>query len=96
MDERTALAARALGLIDLTDLGDHCTPEAIRALCDRADGPFGRTAAVCIWPAFVAQAAVLLRHSSIAVATVVSTIKSSMRFKVNWRRILRILSMSKT
>ena len=31
----------------------------------------------------------------IAVATVVSTIKSSMRFKVNWRRISRILSMSK-
>ncbi len=72
MNQRTALAARALGLIDLTDLGDHCTPEAIRALCDRADGPFGRTAAVCIWPAFVAQAAVLLRHSSIAVATVVN------------------------
>jgi deoxyribose-phosphate aldolase len=72
MDQRTALAARVLALVDLTDLGEHCTPEAIDVLCARADGPFGRTAAVCVWPDFVAQAASLLRHTGVAVATVVN------------------------
>ena len=51
-----AVARRALGLIDLTDLGDRCTPDDIARLCDRALGPHGATAAVCIWPRFVGQA----------------------------------------
>ena len=69
---RVTLAARALALVDLTDLTENCTPAAIDALCARAVGPFGSTAAVCIWPAFVGQAARLLNGSGVAVATVVN------------------------
>lgn len=66
------IARRALALVDLTDLGDHCTADDISRLCDRATGPFGNTAAVCVWPRFVAQAADRLRGSGVRVATVVN------------------------
>jgi deoxyribose-phosphate aldolase len=72
-----AVARRALGLIDLTDLSDprgSSTPAAIDELCSRATGPAGRgpTAAVCIWPEYVAQAAAALADSPVRVATVVN------------------------
>ncbi len=67
-----ASARRVLALIDLTDLDDHCTPEAIDALCDRANGPFGHTAAVCVWPRFVRRAAERLAGTPVLVATVVN------------------------
>ncbi len=66
------VAHRVLGLIDLTDLTSDCSPEAIDELCRRAQGPFGSTAAVCVWPLFVAQSATLLAHSGVQVATVVN------------------------
>lgn len=71
-DDRVALALRALPLVDLTDLSDDCTPDAIARLCTRAVGPYGSTAAVCVWPAFVAQAAELVGGTGVAVATVVN------------------------
>jgi deoxyribose-phosphate aldolase len=63
-------ARLAISLVDLTDLTDHCTPDAIDRLCARAR-EFG-TAAVCVWPDFVAQAHVLLAGSAVKVATVVN------------------------
>lgn len=72
MNARQALAARALALVDLTDLGDHTTAEATAELCRRAVGPFGSTAAVCVWPRFVRQAAELLTGTDVRVATVVN------------------------
>lgn len=72
MDDRAAAAARALALVDLTDLSDDCTPDAIETLCRRAVGRHGSTAAVCVWPAFVAQAVRLLGGRSVRVATVVN------------------------
>lgn len=66
------IARRALALVDLTNLDDACTPEAIDRLCERAVGPHGRTAAVCVWPRFVAQAVARLAGSGVAVATVVN------------------------
>jgi deoxyribose-phosphate aldolase len=63
------LARRAIALVDLTDLSDGCTSAAIDSLCERA-ARHG-TAAVCVWPDFVAQAAALLGGSRVEVATVV-------------------------
>lgn len=68
---RTA-AARALACLDLTDLNDDSTEEAVRALCKRALTPHGPVAAVCIWPRFVAAARSALGASGIRIATVVS------------------------
>ena len=71
-DEAAALAGRALALVDLTDLSDTCRLVDIDALCDRAVGPYGSTAAVCIWPRFVAHAVERLRDREVRVATVVN------------------------
>ena len=65
-------ARRVLTLIDLTDLDDHCTPAAIDALCSRANGPFGHTAAVCVWPRFVRRAVERLAGTPVLVAAVVN------------------------
>lgn len=61
---------RAIGLIDLTNLDDDCNAEAVDALCRRAIEH--HTAAVCVWPDFVAQAAAMLAGSGVRVATVVN------------------------
>jgi len=67
------VAARALASLDLTDLNDDCTPEAIEKLCADANTKFGPTAAICIWPRFIRQARSLLGPSSpIKIATVVN------------------------
>jgi len=64
------LAHRAISLLDLTDLTDDCTPAAIDSLCERA-ARYG-TAAVCVWPDFVAQSSVALAGTGVRVATVVN------------------------
>lgn len=70
MSERTDRASRAIGLIDLTDLSDDHAPDGIDDLCRRAREH--RTAAVCVWPEFVARCAELLDGSGVRVATVVN------------------------
>lgn len=65
-------ARRALALVDLTELGDSPSPDDIDRLCDRAVGPHGSTAAVCVWPRFATQAVQRLAGSGVAVATVVN------------------------
>lgn len=72
MSERKETALRALKLLDLTNLNDDCSEADIKTLCDRANGAHGKTAAVCIWPRFVAQAKTLLEGTGIRVATVVN------------------------
>jgi deoxyribose-phosphate aldolase len=60
-------ARTALACLDLTSLNDADTEADIAALCQRAQGPFGPSAAVCVWPRFVAQARALLpRHIAVA------------------------------
>lgn len=66
------IAQRALGLIDLTNLNDDCTPEAVTALIERSTTPYGHVAAICIYPRFVKQAAELLKNSPVRIATVVN------------------------
>ncbi len=67
-----AFARRAIGLIDLTDLSDNCTPSDIERLCRKSLDLPVYVAALCIWPPFVAQARALLAGSDINLATVVN------------------------
>jgi deoxyribose-phosphate aldolase len=70
--KRQSVAARALRLLDLTDLSDNCRAVAIDALCRRAITPHGTVAAVCIWPRFVTQAARILLGTNVRIATVIN------------------------
>ena len=72
MNDAKFEARRALGLLDLTELGDQATEADVRALCTRAVGPHGSVAAVCVWPRHVALAATLLQGTNVRVATVVN------------------------
>lgn len=63
-------AARIAGLIDLTSLNDDDTEAVVGALCDRALGPPGPVAAVCVMPAFVGLAVERLAGTGVRVATV--------------------------
>jgi len=69
MDDVT-LARRAIGLLDLTDLAAETTADAADELCARAAA--AHVAAVCVWPAFVAQCATQLTGTGVLVATVVN------------------------
>lgn len=64
-----ASARLALACLDLTSLNDHDTEADIARLCERAQGPFGPTAAVCVWPRLAAFARAQL-PAHIAVAAV--------------------------
>lgn len=65
-------AARALRCLDLTDLTDNCTDQAIDALCAKAIDPRGPVAAVCVWPQFVVRSREALKGSPVRIATVVN------------------------
>jgi deoxyribose-phosphate aldolase len=66
-------AAFALSLLDLTNLRDDCDNAAIENLCLRAQTPHGNTAAICIWPRFVAHARQILGPGHpVRIATVVN------------------------
>lgn len=65
-----AFALRALPLLDLTDLGDACTEADVAALCAKARA--SSVAAVCVWPPFVAQAALALAGTEVRIATVIN------------------------
>ena len=59
-ETRAELARRVLGLIDLTDLNATSSDTAVAALCAKGSTPFGKVAAICIWPRFVKGAKPLL------------------------------------
>ena len=71
-EERKKAAARALSLVDLTDLTDTCNHNAIDDLCQRAQTAHGPVGAICIWPRFVSHAHARLKGSGIPIATVVN------------------------
>lgn len=66
----TERARLAISLVDLTNLADDCDDGAVDLLCDRAVR--AGTAAVCVWPDFVARAAARLAERPVTVATVVN------------------------
>ena len=63
-------AARILGLLDLTSLGEADQPATVERLCARTRWPAGRVAAVCVWPRFVPLCRARLAGSGVRVATV--------------------------
>ena len=71
-EDMAAIAARTLGLMDLTSLNDADDADTVVALCDRALTPAGPVAAICIWPLYVAIAKSNLRSTPVKVATVVN------------------------
>ena len=72
-DSIKATAQKALSLLDLTDLSDTCDAAAVDRLCAQAQTRFGNTAAICIWPRFVAQArGILGAGHAVKIATVVN------------------------
>ncbi|GGA80016.1 deoxyribose-phosphate aldolase [Brucella endophytica] len=70
--DRRTLALRVLPLIDLTDLDENSTAQAVAELSARAITPHGSTAAICIWPRFVETGKALLHGTGVRVATVVN------------------------
>jgi deoxyribose-phosphate aldolase len=68
--EQRALAARLLGLMDLTSLNENDTVESVRALAALAATPAGHVAAFCTWGRFVPAAVRALDGSGIPVAAV--------------------------
>ncbi len=65
-----AVAARALPLLDLTDLGDASTEASVAALC--RDALAGDVAAICVWPHFVPACRRALGTSAVRIATVIN------------------------
>lgn len=65
-------AARALALLDLTDLSDQANEAGVVQLCGKAVGGPLPVAAICIWPQFVGVARRTLRASPVRIATVVN------------------------
>ena len=66
------VAARALPLVDLTDLSNDASEAGARALCARAVTTKGAVAAVCLWPRFVGVAKAALAGTGVKIATVVN------------------------
>ena len=64
------IARRALPLLDLTSLNDDDDDAAIDRLCERAKGPYGRVAAVCVWPRFIGRCREALAGSGVRIAAV--------------------------
>jgi deoxyribose-phosphate aldolase len=67
-----AVARRALQCLDLTDLSEKGSDQAIDALCAKASTPHGPVAAVCVWPQFVSRARAALKGTPVHIATVVN------------------------
>jgi deoxyribose-phosphate aldolase len=63
------VARIALACLDLTSLNDADTEAQIGSLCERATGPHGSVAAVCVWPRF-ARFARLQAPATVKVAAV--------------------------
>jgi len=72
MENSADPARRAISLLDLTELGDAATDADVVSLCERAHGPHGNAAAVCVWPRHVALAVEQLWGTNVRVATVVN------------------------
>ncbi|MCE8023813.1 deoxyribose-phosphate aldolase [Billgrantia aerodenitrificans] len=74
MTELQQAARQALALMDLTSLNDDDSDAVIRELCTRANTPVGHSAAVCVFPAFVATARQALAEQGLAGKVKVATV----------------------
>jgi deoxyribose-phosphate aldolase len=71
-NELRVAAARVLPLLDLTSLNDTDNDAGIYELCQRAVTPFGRVAAVCVWPRFAPLCRKSLNDTGVRVASVIN------------------------
>ena len=83
LERRKILAQRIVPLLDLTNLHDDCTDADVIELCRRARGPYGATAAVCVWPRFVTVARDALRTSAVDGNAIHSEIHSEIHNKIH-------------
>ena len=90
MKTSAGTAHHAISLIDLTDLSDDRTSSGIDALCKRA-AEYG-TAAVCVWPEYVARCVDLLDGADVGVATVINFPKGNQQIGVVLDQTLTALS----
>lgn len=74
MTDRQAAARQALAAMDLTRLEHDADDAIVRALCRRADTPFGHPAAVCVYPAYIEAAREELAHAGLSDAVAVATV----------------------
>ena len=83
---RTSLdAARiALACLDLTSLNDGDGEADVIALCERASGPHGAVAAVCVWPRFAR-----LARAGVAPAVKVAAVANFPEGSIDIARTLR-------
>lgn len=65
-------AKKIIPLIDLTDLDEKHNEEDILNLCSKAATPYGKVAAVCIYPQFISLVREILENTGINIATVVN------------------------
>ncbi len=63
-------AKKLIAFIDLTRLESNDSVNQIELLCQKAITPFGNVAAICIYPAFIKRAKLILANSAVRVATV--------------------------
>jgi deoxyribose-phosphate aldolase len=68
----SGIARRALACLDLTALGDKEDSGTTTTLCAKSVTAHGHVAAVCLWPAYVAQAKAALAGTGVKIATVVN------------------------
>jgi deoxyribose-phosphate aldolase len=66
------MARKVLGLLDLTSLEPGDDEAKIAELCRRAVTPFGKVAAVCVYPRFARQCRTALKRTGVRVAAVVN------------------------
>lgn len=91
MDNVTA-AKELIGLLDLTSLNKDDTETSISKLCQKAQTPYGNTAAVCIYPKFISLAKQKLQGTDIKIATVVNFPQGGNNFDILAQEVWYALS----
>ena len=70
--QKSSLATKLIGNLDLTSLNLSDTNETIISLCQNAQTPYGNVRAVCVYPQFITLAKNSLKNTDISVATVIN------------------------
>lgn len=70
MSEFQQVASRAIRLLDLTNLNDNCSEADIDRLAAQGLTPYGKVAALCVWPKWIRRAIAGVSGTGIRVASV--------------------------
>ncbi len=91
MDNPTA-AKKIIKSLDLTSLNHNDTAESITSLCQRAQTPYGTTAAICIYPEYISTA-IKEKPQGIKIATVVNFPDGSANVEETSKEIKKALKL---